>query len=155
MHNAAAAANRHLPSNMFAVNTIITCCPPVRPQNGTRLTSAPHPSEGGSRGYAQEMRDQVISLWMNGEDLNAMWIELLQHQKKFPCVQTCRRWIRLHQGEGHSRRRRPTGNHFSDREVHGQDLINLAVYRTVRPKAYINEVRAYVHNCNPANMPYS
>ena len=140
---------------MFVANNILTHCPPVRPTNGTRLASAPHPSEGGSRGYVQEMRDQVISLWMNGEDLNAMWIELLQHQKKFPCVRTCRRWIRLHQGEGHSRRRRPTGNHFSDREVHGQDLINLAVYRTVRPKAYINEVRAYVHNCNPANMPYS
>jgi hypothetical protein len=24
------------------------------------------------------MRDQVISLWMNGEDLNAVWIELLR-----------------------------------------------------------------------------
>jgi hypothetical protein len=25
------------------------------------------------------MWDQVISLWMNGEDLNAVWIELLRH----------------------------------------------------------------------------
>jgi len=110
---------------------------------------------GGGRGYAQEMRDQVISMWMNREDLNAIWIELLRHRKKFPCLQTCRRWIRQYQGEGNSRRRRPTGNHFSKHEVHGQDLVNLAVYRTVQPKAYIDKVRAYVHNRNPANMPYS
>jgi len=45
---------------------------------------------GGGRGYAQEMRDQVIFLWMNGEDLNAVWIELLRHQRKFPCLRTCR-----------------------------------------------------------------
>jgi len=114
---------------MFAVNNIVTRRPPVRPPNGTRPASAPNPSEGGSRGYAQEMRDQVISLWMNGEDLNALWIELLRHQKKFPCLQTCRRRIRQYQGEGHSRRRRPTGNRFSEREVHGQDLVNLATFR--------------------------
>jgi hypothetical protein len=58
--------------DMFAVNNIITRRPPVRPPNGTRPASAPHPSEGGGRGYAQEMRDQVISLWMNGEDLNTV-----------------------------------------------------------------------------------
>ena len=75
---------------MFVANNIITYRPPVRPSNGTRPASAPHPSEGGSRGYAQEMRDQVISLWMNGEDLNAVWIELLRHQRKFPCLRTCR-----------------------------------------------------------------
>jgi hypothetical protein len=140
---------------MFAINNIVTRRPPVRPPNGTRPASAPHPSKGGSSGYAQEMRDQVISLWMNGEDLNAVWIELLWHQRKFPCLRTCRRWIHQYQGEGHTRRRWPTGNRFSEREVHGQDLVNLAVYRTVRPKAYIDEVRAYVHNRNPANPPYS
>ena len=110
--------------------------------NGMRPVSAPRPSEGDRRGYAQEMRDQVISLWMNEEDLNAVWIA----PEKFPCLQTCRRWIRLYQGEGHSCCRRPTGDHFSEREVHGQDLVNLAVYRTVRPKAYIDKVRAIVHN---------
>ena len=101
------------------------------------------------------MWDQVISLWMNEEDMNAIWIELLWHQKKFPCMQTCRRWIRQYQGEGHTCRRRPTDNHFSKREVHGQDLVNLAIYWTVWPKVYIDEVRACVHNRNPANPPYS
>jgi hypothetical protein len=119
---------------MFAVDNIVTRRPPVRPPNGTRPASAPHPSEGGSRGYAQEMRDQVILLWMNGEDLNAMWIELLRHQRKFPCLRTCRRWIRQYQGEGHTRHMRPTGNCFSEREVRGQDLVNCAVFELFDPR---------------------
>ena len=69
---------------MFAVNNVVTRCPPFRPPNGTRPASAPHPSKGGIRGYAQEMRDQVIYLWMNGENLNAELIELLQHQSNSP-----------------------------------------------------------------------
>jgi hypothetical protein len=43
----------------------------------------------------------------------------------------------------------------SEREVNGIDLINLALFRLVLPKAYIDEVQAYVHNCNPVNPPYS
>jgi hypothetical protein len=50
---------------------------------------------------------------------------------------------------------RQTGNHFSAREVQGEDLVNLALYRLVRPKAYLYEVAAYIHNWNPANPPYS
>ena len=96
---------------------------------------------------------------MNGEDLNDVWIELLrhQHQRNFLCVRTCRRWIHQHQGEGHTHHRWSTGNRFSKREVHihRQDLANLAVYQTVQPKAYIDKVRAYVHNQNPANLLYS
>ena len=33
--------------------------------------------------------------------------------------------------------------------------VNLVLYRMVRPKAYIDEVQAYIHNCNPVNLPYS
>jgi hypothetical protein len=48
------------------------------------------------------------------------------------------------------------GKQFSStREVHGQDLVNLAMYWMVRPKAYIDEVRAYIHHRNPANPLYS
>jgi hypothetical protein len=31
----------------------------------------------------------------------------------------------------------------------------LALFRLVLPKAYIDEVQAYVHNHNPVNPPYS
>ena len=48
-----------------------------------------------------------------------------------------------------------TGNRHSTREVNGVDLVNLALFWLVRPKAYIDEVCAYVHNQNPMNLPYS
>jgi hypothetical protein len=140
---------------MFAENNIITRRQPVHPPNGTRPGSAPHPSQGESSGYSQDLCNQVITLWMNGDDLMDPWIEQLQFQRKFPCYQTCRRWISQYIDDGNTPCKRPTGNQFSDREVHGQDLFNLALYRTVRPKAYIDEDRAYVHNQNPNNPPYS
>ena len=82
-------------------------------------------------------------------------LDQLWQQRRFPHISTCNNWIRQFVGEGHTRCKRPTGNRISQREVHGQDLVNLALYRMVRPKAYIDEVRAYVHNKNPANAPYS
>jgi hypothetical protein len=49
-----------------------------------------------------------------------------------------------------------TGNHFSVREVHGVDSVNLAIYRMVCPKThlYLYKVAAYIQNRNPANPPY-
>ena len=82
-------------------------------------------------------------------------LEQLRQQRKFPHINTCNTWIRQYIGEGHTRCMRPTGNHISQREIHGQDLVNLAIYRMVRPKAYIDEARAYIHNQNPVNHPYS
>ena len=79
----------------------------------------------------------------------------LRAQKKFPFIPTCKRWISQYNTEGNILPKRASGNHFSTREVHGQDLVNLALYRMCRPKAYIDKVRAYVHNRNPANPPYS
>ena len=50
---------------------------------------------------------------------------------------------------------RATGNFFSEREINGVDLFNLTLFRLIRPKAYISEVIAYIHNMNPAIDPYS
>jgi hypothetical protein len=136
-------------------NGNITNPGPDRAPLGTRRESQSHPSNGGSRGYSQDIREQVISMWQNGDDIAAPWLIPLRAQRKFPSLKTCRRWIRQFQQEGHARAKRSTGNHFSQREVHGQDLVNLALYRMVRPKAYLYEVAAYIHNRNPASPPYS
>lgn len=61
----------------------------------------------------------------------------------------------IHQLEGHVRPKRATGNFFSAREINGVDLFNLTLYRLIRPKAYLCEVIAYIHNMNPAIIPYS
>ncbi len=82
-------------------------------------------------------------------------LEQLRQQRKFPHIVTCNRWIRQFVDEGHTRCKLPTGNRISQQEVHGQDLVNLTPYRMVHPKAYIDEVWAYVHNQNPANPLYS
>jgi hypothetical protein len=139
---------------MFAVNNIVISCPPVYPPNGTRTGEKPHPSWGGNA-YAPEVRDQVIAMWQNRDDLEAPWLEQLHEYKLFPHRATCYWWIGQHLREGHTQCKRPTRNHISQREVHGQDLVNLAIHRMIRPKAYIDEVRAYAHNRNSANPPYS
>ena len=123
-------------TTMFAVNNITTYRPPVRPPNETRTRVVPHPSQGGNA-YAPEVpevRDQVISVWQNGGDLRSPMLEQLRQERKFPHMVTCNKWIRQFVDEGHTRCKGPTGNHISLREVHGQDLVNLALYRMVRPK---------------------
>ena len=70
-------------------------------------------------------------------------------------MDTCKRWIRLFKDAGRVFPKRDTGNHIGQREVHGIDLVNLATFRLVHPKAYIDEVRAYINNQNSAARPYS
>lgn len=108
------------------------------------------------------MRQQVLEMHLLGQDLsdrlsnpNAVWLIPLRHQKKFPCWATCKSWIDLYESEGHVNPKRATGNKESTREINGDDLVHLALFRLVRPKAYLAEVKAYIHNRNPNNLPYS
>lgn len=128
---------------------------------GTRVTPPPHPSQGG-RPYDDSMRQQVLSLHLSGFDLsdnvsnpNAEWLIPQRHNKTFPCARTCKNWIKLYETEGHVNPKVHTGNKESTREINGEDLVNLALYRLVRPEAYLSEVKAYIHNRNPGNLPYS
>ena len=82
-------------------------------------------------------------------------IQQLRGIHRFPHMDTCKRWIHLFLTEGHVLPKRHTGNAHSEREINGIDLVNLALFRLVYPKAYIDECRAYVHNRNPVNPPYS
>jgi hypothetical protein len=146
-----AFAFHSLPSIMYANKTNGSY---VRPPSGTRVVKGKHPSQSGDP-YPVELRQIVISMWENGEDLRAPRLMQLRHQRKFPSLSTCKHWIHQYQAEGNVLPMRALGNSFSTHEVHRQDLINLVVYWMVRPKAYIDEVHAYVHNRNPANPPFS
>ena len=53
------------------------------------------------------------------------------------------------------RPKRSTGNRMSRRELQGEDLVHLAVFRLVRPKGFLYEAAAYIHNRNPTHPPYS
>ena len=83
----------------------------------------------------------VLYMWQNGGGGNGGFGALdtahcnqLQDQRKFPHMNTCRRWIEIHRTGGHVRPKIATGNKFSKREIHGQDLINLAFIGTSTPK---------------------
>ncbi len=75
----------------------------------------------------------------------------LRYQRKFLSITMCTQWIHQCQSKGNILLKWALGNAFVTREVHGQDLVNLVLYRMVGPKAYIDEVHAYVHNRNPVN----
>ena len=47
-----------------------------------------------------------------------------------------------------------TGNHEAERAVRGQSLVYLATFRLVNPAASIDEARAYLHNMDPAGVPF-
>ena len=76
-------------------------------------------------------------------------IEILRQQKKFPCMSTCRRYIRQWHNEGNILAKLHTGNKFAIPEIHGNDLFNLVLYRIAFPKAIGVEVRAFIKNRNP------
>lgn len=133
----------------------------VRLPLGVRTGPKLHASRGGNP-YPDEMREQVLAMWQNGGGANGGYdalhtpeIQQLRAQHKFPHMDTCKRWIQIHSQEGHVRPKRATGNRFSQREVQGEALVQLALFRLIRPKAYLDEVRAYLHNRNTAVAPYS
>lgn len=128
-----------------------------RVPSGLRVKETKHPSRGGNP-YGPDMRMLVLTLHeKEGIDhlKNDIGLAALRRDKKFPCFATCKSWIEQNRQLGHVRPKKATGNKQTRREVNGVDLYNLALYRKYNPKAYIDEVRAYVHNRNPANKPYS
>ena len=128
----------------------------IRLPNGIYVPPRPHASKGGNP-YPPEVRNQVIEIHETG-GLDALKTPELNHLRArglFPHLDTCKRWIRQHQQTGHVLPKRATGNHHSNREIQRDDLFNLALFRLVKPKATIDECRAYIHNRNPTVAPYS
>lgn len=123
---------------------------------GVRVSEQQHASRGG-RPYPKEVREMVIAMILNGgiDAVNTPQINQLRADKKFPCLVTCRRWLRQYLAIGHIRPFRNAGSRTATREVRGEALIQLAFYRMVRPHARLYEVQAYLHNRFPNNPPYS
>ena len=129
----------------------------VRLPRGVFAAPRTHASRGG-KPYPQEIREQVIAIWQNGNQsmdaLDTNDLRQLRLQRKFPHLDTCRRWVNQFLSKGHVRPKRATGNKRAEREVEGEDLFQLSLYRLVRPKATHDEVRAYICNRN-GQEPYS
>jgi hypothetical protein len=125
----------------------------IRPPLGTRVKDKCHASIGLP--YPKEIREMVIQRYIRGHSLDTPDITDLRTSYDFPSMSTCYRWIDQYNQLGHVLPKRHTGNHRAERELHGQALSQLALFRCVKPKATIDEVRAYLYNIDPNVEPYS
>lgn len=123
---------------------------------GVRVPDRRHASRGG-RAYPKEVRELVIQMILNGgiAAVKTQQINILRAQKKFPCLKTCKRWLRQYLTVGNVRPLRQTGNKPSEREIKGEALFQLAFYRAIKPDAYLYEIKAYLHDRFPNTPPYS
>ena len=71
----------------------------------------------------------------------------------YPSEITERRWNNLNIDLGHVRPCKRTGNRFSAR-LTGQDIILLAMYRVVYPKATSSEVNTFLYCANFGNPTF-
>jgi len=115
---------------------------------GTRRKEENHPSNRG-RPYSQDSWEQVLAVYLNAgggaaglEALRTEVFEDLRAVKKFSCMLTCRRYIHQWHNEGNILSKLHTGNKFSQREIHGDDLFHLVLYWIAFPKVIGAEVRA-------------
>ena len=123
---------------------------------GMRVANHRHASSGG-RAYPKEVREMVLQMILDGgiDAIKTPEVRQLQAQKKFPCLVTCKRWLRLHLVLGHVRPLKRHGNKSATREISGPALFHLAFYRILRPHARLYEVQAYLTNRFPNIDPYS
>ena len=143
------------------MNAVLPSDHGIRLPLGTRIADRSHARNGG-RPYDKETREQVLQIWQNNggdngglDALDTPHYNQLQFQGKFPALITIERWVDTFKNEGHVLPKRATGNAFATREIQGEDLVQLAIYRLVRPKAYLDEVIAYLHNRDTTKDPYS
>ena len=99
---------------------------------GTFADGKPHPSNGGNP-YSDDFRNDVIQRYLLNQSLNTAELNALRAIYAYPSLSTCRRYIEKWHALGHCHPMRPTGNHEALREVRGQDMVNLALFRTDGP----------------------
>ena len=106
--------------------------PPVRPPNWMFVDKPKHPSRGGNP-WPIEIRNMVVSMHLNGDDLNSPRIARLRVRREFPSMRTVQRWLNRFNTKGTVHPMHATGDIHANQEVNGVNLVN---------------VRAYVHNRN-------
>lgn len=121
---------------------------------GTFQKEKKHPSRGGNA-YSDEFRDEVITRYQLGLPLDTPELNALRQLKKYPCLRSCRRYINKFNTFGHARALERSGNHEAERQVVGEHLVRLAMYRVAHPEAPISHVQAFLYNMDPlAGLPF-
>lgn len=128
----------------------------VRPPACTVAPSEHHASCGIGKPYPKEYREQVMFLHDNYPGvLQSPAVIAAQDIHVHAVNRTINRWLRRRERLGHVRPYKRSGNRRAEREINGQALIDLALYRTIRCKAFGYEVLAFLFNRNPDVAPYS
>ena len=127
----------------------------IRPPLKTTVGQQRHSSESIGKPYPKEIREQVLHRDALGLPQSTNEIRQLQLARKYPSNRSINRWRQRSINLGHLRPYRRTGNKRATRELRTNDLFNLALYRSVKPKATLYEVKAFIYSANPNNLPYS
>ena len=123
-----------------------------RPGLQTRVDTIAHPSGGRGEAYSQDMREFVMAVRLQGRSNDPIF-QQLRAQRKYPCVATEARWANLVRTIGHYRPCRRTGNARA-KILRDHDLVFLALYRLVFPKASIPQCNAFLYRSNYGNLNF-
>ena len=127
-----------------------TCRDLIRPQLQTRRDLVHHQSECYGEPYEESIRRLVLAFKNAGHSDHPI-ISELRNQHHYPSKATENRWNSLVQNIGHYRACRRTGNKWG-KVFRGNDLVLLAMYRLVYPKAQQSELNAFLYRCNFGNL---
>ena len=89
-----------------------------------------------------------------GIPLDTPHIRLLRAFFNFLCMKSCMRYIKKYRELSHCQPKAATGNHEAEREVLGQALVRLSLYRAVHQEAPISHVRALLFDIDPTVAPF-
>jgi transposase len=120
-----------------------------RPHLQTRVAARPHPSTQRGEAYSIDARVLVTGIRRFSNEIGGIdnLLTYLRERDIYPSPQTEARWRELDDQLGHMRRCRRNGNSFATR-LRGADLIFLALYRVVYPKAAISEINGFLYRQN-------
>ena len=128
----------------------------IRPPTRTVRPVERHASNGIGKPYPMESREKVMWLLQHRPHiLKSEEVREMQAAHVFPVYSTIDRWVERQNSLGHFRPYRRTGNRRASREIIGQSLIDLTIYRVIHCKARLYEIRAFLFMREPTVEPYS
>ena len=127
--------------------------PPLRTSEDAII----HPSLSKGNAYSRDTRQVAAQCYENGV-VDSSVISSLRSQHSFPSHRSVVRWVDLLHDLGNFRPFRCSGNKRMEREIMGNDLVLLALYRVSLPKATQAEGSAFLVVMNGHDamyIPYS
>ena len=128
----------------------------IRPPTKTCIDPEHHASLGTGKRYPFETRTELMWTYDNDRrELNTPYSRAKQEAHVLASWPTIYRWVARRTLLGHFCPLKRTGNIRATRELRTDRLVDLALYRSVMPKAYLYKIRAFLFNRCPLVDPYS